>query len=143
MTITNINKLTTEDCENAFASLPLQTKQWLFLILSELQSARIKHPWWPTDILHRVAIIGEENGELTRAAVQAFYQDGNWEEMHIEAIQTASTCLRFLLETDLSKDEFYKRVLQATCLHEDYEQTGEGHNKKFYKCKHCGFETWA
>jgi NTP pyrophosphatase (non-canonical NTP hydrolase) len=71
-------------------------------ILKELKRAKKKHPNWPDHIVARAAIVGEEAGELIRAALIFKYEwseDQNAEqinEMRKEAIHTAATCIRFL-----------------------------------------------
>lgn len=68
-------------------------------VLAELSRATEKFPTWPNDPLHAVAILGEEFGELTRAAMQAVYEPhkGGREQVREEAVQTAAMALRFLL----------------------------------------------
>jgi hypothetical protein len=73
----------------------------LMLIENELLKARKKHPHWPgseskQDILFASAIVGEESGELIRAAVQYYGENGDAESCFNEAIQTAAMCFRFL-----------------------------------------------
>jgi len=65
-------------------------------ILDELERAKAKFPKWPRDIIHAAAIVGEESGDLTRAAVIAVYENGSETDCQTEAIQTAATALRFL-----------------------------------------------
>lgn len=69
-------------------------------ILLELERAERKHPTWPADIIHAVAIVGEESGELIRAALQMQYESMNEDaammEVRKEAIQTAAMCIRLL-----------------------------------------------
>lgn len=65
-------------------------------ILSEVERAEEKHPYWPEDIIHAASIVGEESGELTRAALQLIYEGGNVEDIKKEAIHTAATCIRLL-----------------------------------------------
>ena len=65
-------------------------------ILAEHKKACEKHPEWPSDILHQIAIVNEESGEATRASLQFVYEDGNIEEVKKELIQTAAMCLRML-----------------------------------------------
>jgi NTP pyrophosphatase (non-canonical NTP hydrolase) len=72
-------------------------------ILKELKRAKKKHPNWPDHIVARAAIVGEEAGELIRAALLYKYE---WkgektdqimiDAMRKEAIHTAATCIRFL-----------------------------------------------
>lgn len=69
----------------------------VFIAISdELAKAQEKHPQWPDDIIHAAAIVNEEAGELTRAALQFTYQEGRIEEVQKEAIQTAVTAIRLL-----------------------------------------------
>ncbi len=68
----------------------------LFHIAAEVERAEHKHPHWPDDIIHAAAIVGEESGELIRAALQLKYEGGSVEEVRKEAIQTAATCVRLL-----------------------------------------------
>lgn len=70
-------------------------------ILKEVERAETKFPDWPSDMIHAAAIVGEESGELTRAALQWTYEGGDIIEAQKEAIQVACTAIRFLkgLET--------------------------------------------
>lgn len=70
------------------------------LILEEYDKATSKHPDWPTDIIHASAIVAEESGELTRAALQHHYENGSLEAAKKEAVQVAVTAIRFLEELD-------------------------------------------
>ncbi len=77
-------------------------------ILVELDKAMAKFPRWPIDPLHAAFVIGEENGELIRAILQAIYEPdrSNIGDVRKEAIQTAAMCIRFLMNFD--KYEFTK-----------------------------------
>lgn len=66
-------------------------------ILRELAWAETKHPSWPSDMIHAAAIVGEEAGELTQAALQYVYEHGYVESMRKEAIQTGAMAIRFLM----------------------------------------------
>jgi len=65
-------------------------------ILNEVARAEAKFPAWPTDMIHASAIVNEEAGELTKAALQWTYEGGDIIEAQKEAVQTAAMCLRFL-----------------------------------------------
>lgn len=73
-------------------------------IRDELARAKSKHPRWPEDPIYAAAIVGEESGELTRAALQHKFENGLAANMRIEAIQTVVTAIRFLLETPCLKE---------------------------------------
>jgi hypothetical protein len=77
-------------------NIPEHSKNILIKILDELEKAEAKHPDWPCDILHQIAIVNEESGEATRAALQFFYKGGGLENVQAELIQTAAMCIRML-----------------------------------------------
>lgn len=80
---------------------------WIILnIVAELQRAEQKHPQWPTDIIHAAAVVGEESGELTQAALQYHYENGGMATCQVEAIHVAVTAIRFLKN---SKNSSYER----------------------------------
>lgn len=89
---------TDEQLNAILASRPEFEKQHLVAIITELDNARDKHPDWPSDAVHKAAIVGEEAGELIRAAINYFYEDGSPEEMYKEATQTAATAVRLLID---------------------------------------------
>lgn len=67
-------------------------------VLDEMDDATRKFPTWPNDVLHAVAVLGEEYGELVKACLQSVYEPhklapGNLRE---EALQTAAMALRFV-----------------------------------------------
>lgn len=66
------------------------------LILKELAKAEEKHPNWPADVLHQIAIVNEESGEATRAALQLTYEGGDLAALKTELVQTAAMCIRML-----------------------------------------------
>lgn len=68
-------------------------------ILREVDRATAKFPTWPDDVLHAIAILGEEFGELTKEAMQLTYEPHKTspEELATEAIQTAAMALRFAM----------------------------------------------
>jgi hypothetical protein len=72
------------------------------LIFEELKRAEIKHPSWPTDMIHASAVIGEESGELTQACLDYHYKEKEKEiygtsRMQEEAVQVGAMAIRFLL----------------------------------------------
>ena len=48
--------------------------QILAAVDEELYHARDKFPNWSADQVHNAAIVGEETGELIRAALQYYYE---------------------------------------------------------------------
>ena len=65
-------------------------------ILQEVERAEGKHPQWPDDIIHAVAIVAEESGEAVRAALNHVYHGGAIDDVRTELVQTAATCIRAL-----------------------------------------------
>lgn len=74
----------------------------LQLIDKELESAKTRYPWWPSDPVHAGAIVAEEAGELTQATLDHVYAHLNHNgkdtvaRMRKEAVQTAAMAIRFL-----------------------------------------------
>ena len=62
----------------------------------ELKRAEKIHPSWPEDLLHQVAIMNEEAGEVTKAVLHYHYEKGSLREIREELIQTAAMCVRML-----------------------------------------------
>lgn len=69
-------------------------------ILFELARAEHKHPGWPENIFEQLAIIGEEFGELQKAALELHYKYPSAHVSYIEeeAIQTAAMVIRLLID---------------------------------------------
>lgn len=65
-------------------------------ILPEVDRAIEKHPYFPEDIIHMVAIIGEESGEALQAALNNIYENGSYGNIRKEVIHTAASCIRVL-----------------------------------------------
>ena len=65
-------------------------------IQKELARAKVKFPWWPVDPIHAAAIVNEEAGELTQAALQFTYEKGPYIAMLDEAVQVAAMAIRFI-----------------------------------------------
>jgi len=75
-------------------------------IIEAIFEAEEKHPGWPTDPIHATAIIAEESGELTKAAIDFYFKrNDNEDEMMKEAAQTAAVLLRFMAEKGTYKQE--------------------------------------
>lgn len=72
------------------------TENIIYQIKKELNRAKKKHPYFPTDIVHQVAIMNEEAGEAVRAANNYEYHGGVKENIRVELIQTAAMCIRCL-----------------------------------------------
>ena len=69
-------------------------------IMAELERAKDKHPHWPDDPLHAVAVLNEESGELTQATLDFAYAAGDLERMREEAVQCGAMAIRFLENID-------------------------------------------
>lgn len=68
-------------------------------IEAELRKARKQWPDWPEDAVHAAAIVAEEAGELVQAANRIRETGrGSVDDLATEAIQTAATAIRFLVE---------------------------------------------
>ena len=65
-------------------------------VLLEVDRAKSKHPTWPTDPFHALAVIGEEFGELQQAVLQCVYEGGDSTAIETEAHQLAATVMRFI-----------------------------------------------
>lgn len=63
---------------------------------AELTKAKAKHPNYPTDMFHQLAIMQEEAGEVTMAVLHLHYERGSVEDVRKELIQTAAMCMRML-----------------------------------------------
>lgn len=69
-------------------------------VMEELRTAVAKHPNWPADPFHALAILGEEYGELQQAILQRVYEDDknvSMDDIRKEAVQTAAMAIRFLV----------------------------------------------
>lgn len=70
------------------------------LVEAEVERAIILHPAWPRDRIHAAAIVQEECGEMVRAAVRNHYERGRISAIREEAIHTAATAVRLLMNLD-------------------------------------------
>jgi NTP pyrophosphatase (non-canonical NTP hydrolase) len=81
---------------------------WIEALLVELMRDRQKHPSWPVDAVHAAAVLTEETGELTQAALDFHYaglvrpanRAADRKRMMDEAVQCGAMALRFLLALD-------------------------------------------
>jgi NTP pyrophosphatase (non-canonical NTP hydrolase) len=108
--IQNINQVFTQRMQE---STPLATTLQRYLsdprvvealgdIIMELSRAEVKHPIWPEDMVHAVAILAGEAGECLKAANH--YREGRDTEgedsfysIKREAIQTGAMTVRLLI----------------------------------------------
>jgi hypothetical protein len=70
----------------------------LNMVLTELDRAEMLHPRWPTDRIHQAAIVSKEAGGLIQACVLERYEPHKGGCPVKEAVQTAATAMRFLLQ---------------------------------------------
>ena len=86
-------------------------------IWQELDRAQSLHPHWPADIVHAAGIVAEESGELIRAALRHEYAEGGTlEDVRTEAIQTATTAIRLLM--NLEEQMMNKKVMDDFAVYE-------------------------
>jgi hypothetical protein len=90
-----ISKKSASDCASDLKNL-LESTCIIDDILTEVNRAELKHPNWPVDKVYAATIVAEENGELTRAALQYEAEGGILSEIRTEAIHTAATCIRLI-----------------------------------------------
>ena len=74
----------------------VEDNPYLYAISIEKGRAEKKHPNWPTDILHQIAIVNEEAGEATRAVLHLIEGKGDLGDVWKELVQTAAMCLRMM-----------------------------------------------
>lgn len=69
-------------------------------IVTELVRAEELHPDWPIDMIHASAVLSEEAGEVTKAALDWVYHGGTEADAIKEAIQCGAMSIRFLMNAD-------------------------------------------
>lgn len=81
------------------------------LFVEEVTKAEEKFPWWPKDIVHAVAILQEECGELVKACLDFYYNRGTIEQVKKEMVQAGAMVLRFNMHMDNYKPKkvYWKR----------------------------------
>jgi len=85
-------------------------KEWVNLILKELRKAEEKHPIWPLDLIHSVAIVNEESGEAIKAALNHTYENKPLSDVVNELIQTGAMVIRCLNNIEKFKKDNNERV---------------------------------
>ena len=63
---------------------------------TELERAIKLHPNYPVDMFQQLAIMNEEAGEVTKAVLHYWYENGTVSDIKTELIQTAAMCIRML-----------------------------------------------
>jgi NTP pyrophosphatase (non-canonical NTP hydrolase) len=91
-----IYQLSEAEVDFQLSRLDRKTKTHLLEVANALRMAKEKHPEWPLDIVHCVAIINEEAGEATQAALDFAYKNKTLEGVNDEVVQTAAMCIRLL-----------------------------------------------
>jgi len=76
-------------------------------IAQEIVKATEKFPQWPDRLIDAGNIVAEEAGELSKACLQRTYEKDkcSWDDVRMEAIQTAAMCYRFLASLHLVNDD--------------------------------------
>lgn len=87
--------------EKIIAQLTYKEKKACEMLVNELRAAKRKHPNYPKDPIHQVAIIAEESGEATRASLQHCYEGGTLKDIDNEVIETGAMALRYLIENEV------------------------------------------
>ncbi len=67
-------------------------------ILSELKRAQDKHPAWPNDPFHAVAVVAEEVGEVVADVLKYTYEPDKGksvQDIELEVVQSIVTLIRF------------------------------------------------
>lgn len=75
----------------------MNTQSVIDEVLQELDRAHLKHPTWPHNLFHRMAILTEEIGELNQAAVQHVDDGAPQDRIRKEAIQVATVAIRLIM----------------------------------------------
>jgi len=71
--------------------------QAIEMIITELRAAEKKHPGWPEDVIHAVAILTEESGEAMKEAIDIFYTGKPTDGLKKELAQTVAMAIRALI----------------------------------------------
>jgi NTP pyrophosphatase (non-canonical NTP hydrolase) len=76
----------------------MSKEQAIDMIFDELKKAEAKHPGWPKDIVHAVAIMVEESGEAMQVALDVYYRNRSVDDLKKELAQTGAMCIRALAD---------------------------------------------
>jgi len=87
----------TEEINASLSRRPYVEQLAVHLVLKELDRATAKHPEFAQDIVHGAAIVCEEAGEVAKAAIDYHYHGGCVIDVSTEAIHTAATAIRLLI----------------------------------------------
>ncbi len=74
--------------------------KYLSDLAKALKAAQAKHPSFPKDILHQVAILAEESGEVAQAAVDYTYGGDRSGAFREEVLDVMVVCYRMLEALD-------------------------------------------
>lgn len=90
-------------------------------VLAEVERASKKFPTWPTDPLHALAVLTEEVGELTKAALQLTYEPekSSADQVRQEAIQAAAMAVRFAMSLHRYQYQRAAQHSQSDPAHEE------------------------
>ena len=81
----------------------MEYRKVLDLIAEELGRAETIFPGFPEDPVHAATVLGEEAGEVLKAALKWTYQSGSRYDMEKEAVQAGAMAVRFLLNIEKMK----------------------------------------
>jgi hypothetical protein len=92
-------------------------------VMLEVSRASKKHPDWSPDNVYRASIIGEEAGEILRAANMITEGQGSIKDLREEVVQTAATCIRMLqfLEQDSINHIKMMQLIENTSVKITYD----------------------
>lgn len=82
----------------------MEKKRIVEMVHSELNRAELLHPIYPDDIFEAVAIITEEVGELSKAALDHKHKGEDFQHIIDEGVQVAAMGLRFLFNVTKFKE---------------------------------------
>jgi hypothetical protein len=87
-------KLSHELANEMFTAFSIDEKRIIIAMMAQLNGAETKHPKWPQDILHSLAILTEAAGEVAKDTLQYVYEKGPYYDIHNELLQTGAMAIR-------------------------------------------------